>query len=245
MKEEILTAKTNKNSISMILGLRKRDNGYSNDWMSYYPGWHKPDFRISPASYFDNRLSITITPIYGMLYLHIPFIRSKYDECDPPTYGVYFYGEGSKLFDCIVLCYGKKRKFIYMPWDYAWVRTSNLKKDGTWEHEFQGDRKDFYKDCWKDVVKYETFPYTYVLKNGTIQDRTATIKTTEMEWRPRWFKWTSLFSKVKKSIDIEFNDEVGERTGSWKGGTMGCSYNLLPNETPEQCLRRMEKERKF
>jgi hypothetical protein len=44
---------------------------------------------------------------------------------------------------------------------------------------------------------------------------------------------------------IEFNDEVGERTGSWKGGTLGCGYNLLPNETPLECLRRMEKERKF
>jgi hypothetical protein len=67
----------------------------------------------------------------------------------------------------------------------------------------------------------------------------------EREWRPRWFKWTSLFSKVKRTIDINFNDEVGERTGSWKGGTLGCGYDLLPDETPLECLRRMEKEREF
>jgi hypothetical protein len=40
-------------------------------------------------------------------------------------------------------------------------------------------------------------------------------------------------------------DEVGEEAGSWKGGVLGCGYTLLPNETPLQCLRRMEKERKF
>jgi hypothetical protein len=67
----------------------------------------------------------------------------------------------------------------------------------------------------------------------------------EREWRPRWFKWTSLFARKRKTINVDFNDEVGERTGSWKGGTLGCGYDLLPNETPLECLRRMERERKF
>ena len=38
---------------------------------------------------------------------------------------------------------------------------------------------------------------------------------------------------------------VGERVNSWKGGTVGCSYSMLKGETPEQTLRRMEKEREF
>ena len=46
-------------------------------------------------------------------------------------------------------------------------------------------------------------------------------------------------------MSVNFSDEVGERSGSWKGGTLGCGYDLLKNETMEQCLRRMEKERKF
>jgi len=28
-------------------------------------------------------------------------------------------------------------------------------------------------------------------------------------------------------------------------GTLGCGYELLPNETPLECLMRMEKEREF
>lgn len=50
---------------------------------------------------------------------------------------------------------------------------------------------------------------------------------------------------MSRSIDVEFNAEVGERTGSWKGGCIGCGYQMNPNETPLQALRRMEAERKF
>ena len=64
-----------------------------------------------------------------------------------------------------------------------------------------------------------------------------------MTWRvlKRWpiYKW------YRKSINVQFSDETGERTGSWKGGTIGCGYDMLPGETAEQTLRRMEKEREF
>jgi hypothetical protein len=39
--------------------------------------------------------------------------------------------------------------------------------------------------------------------------------------------------------------EAGKRKGSWKGGTLGCGYELKKNETPLECLRRMESEREF
>ena len=157
-----------------------------------------------------------------------------------------------------------------MPYDYNWVRTSVLLKDGTWEHEARKNRKGLFgntksiKPIWE-----EEYPYTYTLKNGNIQHRTATIKVEEREWRQRWLMWTKLFSNSRKTIDIKFGyagpinrkviiekvgnklidekqtGEVGEKTGSWKGGTTGCGYEMLPNETPLDTLRRMEKERKF
>jgi len=43
----------------------------------------------------------------------------------------------------------------------------------------------------------------------------------------------------------KLSKEVGKEKGSWKGGCVGCSYEILPNETPLECLKRMEKERKF
>jgi len=61
--------------------------------------------------------------------------------------------------------------------------------------------------------------------------------------KPKWFKWTSLFKKVRRTIWAEFDEGVGKGKESWKGGTLGCGYDLLPHETPVQCLIRMSKER--
>jgi len=50
---------------------------------------------------------------------------------------------------------------------------------------------------------------------------------------------------VKTYIDVEFDNEIGDRVGTYKGGTIGCGYELKKDETPLQCLRRMESEREF
>jgi len=50
---------------------------------------------------------------------------------------------------------------------------------------------------------------------------------------------------IRRMINIEFSDEVGERTGSWKGGCTACGYDWLPGEEQETALRRMERECKF
>jgi len=133
------------------------------------------------------------------------------------------------------------KSFQLDPFELRHMRHEVRRADGTWEP---------YVGIWErgktpDQRELMTFPYRYTLKNGTIQDRTATVYVERRAWRPLCLKWTSLFEKERISIDVEFSDEVGERTGTWKGGTVGCGYEMLPGETPEQCLRRMERERKF
>lgn len=86
------------------------------------------------------------------------------------------------------------------------------------------------------------FDYQYKLKRGEVQKRKASVFVTRMTHHR---KWLPFLKRVVTSISVNFNDEVGERSGSWKGGVLGCGYDLLPNETPEQCLRRMESERVF
>jgi len=88
-------------------------------------------------------------------------------------------------------------------------------------------------------------PYTYKLKSGEIQERTATFYIDRYEWRRRIWPWAPWFNKRVDLIEVSFDDEVGERTGSWKGGTIGCGYDMRPGETGLQTLRRMERERKF
>lgn len=234
----------------------------NNKWISFYFGWH---FRISYqlCEYFDARHALNLNLIFFRFQLMLPW-KSKYtDECDPPEWGIaihnnifwiYKGGKGN-------MNGGNKWWTWHFPWEYDWIRTSYLKKeaiapnavgratvkanDHDWFHETKGNRLDFWDTDKRTPLWQREYPYTYVLRSGEVQHRTALLTIQEREWRQRWLKWTSAFSKVRRTIDINFSDEVGERTGSWKGGCTGCSYELLPEESPEQCLRRMEAERKF
>jgi hypothetical protein len=120
-----------------------------------------------------------------------------------------------------------------------------LLRDKTWEHETRFQKRHFWEEKWKDVLWTFEAPYTYKLKSGEVQHRIATVGVEEREWRWNAFKWSKFPRKISRTIKVDFDDEVGERSGSWKGGTLGCGYVLLPNETPLACLRRMENNRKF
>ena len=138
-------------------------------------------------------------------------------QCSGPRYGFTFYE------DIFWFHYGKSKGTrndptfsLYMPWH--------------WRHIYT-----------KDMSEPTTHVYCYTLKSGEIQHRLATIKAEQRKW---WRPWLP-FKMVRNSIDVSFDKEVGERTGSWKGGCTGCSYDLLDGEKPWDSLKRMEKERKF
>lgn len=71
---------------------------------------------------------------------------------------------------------------------------------------------------------------------------TAKTHIEEREWRfgEGRFKWLSLFRKpmIRRSLDIDFSKETGRRKGSWKGGTVGHSIDMLPGELHEAAFRR-------
>lgn len=76
----------------------------------------------------------------------------------------------------------------------------------------------------------------------------ATTRIEEREWHfgEGWFKWLSWFRKpmVRRSLDIAFSAEVGPDKGSWKGGMIGHSIDMLPGELHEAAFRRYcEKKR--
>ena len=216
----------------------------STDWVIFYWGNHF-DISYEICGYFDNRPRINLDLIFFSLTFVLPFRNKWTDECDAPKWGISIHnntvwihrgGKGN-------MKGGSKWWTWYIPFlTKEWVRTSILLKGGIWEHETKGNRKDFYKEEWKE--KQESWTYNYIDSyDGEVIP--TTIYVDEREWRPKWLKWTSLFAKKSRSIDIHFSKEVGKRKGSWKGGTLGCSYELLPNELPIDCLKRMEKERKL
>ena len=175
----------------------------------------------------------------------LPFRNKWTDECDSPKWGIAIHN------NTLWINRGGKGNMKggskWWTWNIPfitkdWVRTSILLKDDTWEHETKGNKKDFYNDEWKQKQKSWTYDYTDKYDGEVIP---TTIYVEEREWRPKWLKWTRLSAKTIRTIDIHFSKECGKRKGSWKGGTLGCGYELLPNEQPLDCLKRMEKEREF
>lgn len=221
----------------------KSNRIYRNNWLQIFKGW---GFQLSlRAGYDQPEPQLLIHLIWGQIFIDLPWNVAGLwngDTFNGPSYELYW----SKDDPAIVFRWGKgKHHFYYMPWALNWYRTSMMLKDGTWEHEKGRDRKNFWRDEWKEKLYTEQHPYTYTLQNGTVQHRTATVTVCEREWRQRWLPFTGLFAFIRKTIEVEFDDEVGERTGSWKGGTVGCGYDMKPGETPLDTLRRMELERVF
>lgn len=144
--------------------------------------------------------------------------------------------------DALHLNWNESSRVWWLPWFHKVHQRHEVRRpDGSWV-PFVGSWK---ADKQPDGREELTFPYTYKLRSGTVQNRTATVYVERRAWRPKWFQWAPLFEKSRQSISVEFNDEVGQRSGSWKGGCIGCGYTMLPGETAEQTLRRMERERVF
>lgn len=150
----------------------------------------------------------------------------------------------------LVLSWGDRRKHVYMPWmmDHCRVEV------GLWGWEFTPYER--YGEAYLATMEAapepagmyrEVLPYQYRLRSGEVQVRAATVTVERRTWCWRgWpFRAVRWPSKSVTTIEVEFSGEVGERTGSWKGGVVGCGYEMSKGETPRECLRRMELERKF
>lgn len=175
---------------------------------------------------------------WGSLYIRLPYDIGRGDTAESKTYGLTFYHfDGG--FPNEFWVRGFDKLSFNFPWAYKFDKLEALFKDGWRKEEGRGDFRD--KEKLSNQILYETHDYCYTLNSGKIQNVKATIYQVKRHWK-RWF---GLHRTYKHVIEIEFDSEVGERTGSWKGGTIGCTYALNPGETALECLRRMEKERKF
>jgi hypothetical protein len=83
---------------------------------------------------------------------------------------------------------------------------------------------------------------TFAFKDFDGEELTAKTKIEERQWElgTGWFKWLSIFHKpiIQRSLDIDFSNETGRRKGSWKGGTVGHSIEMLPGELHASAFRR-------
>lgn len=146
------------------------------------------------------------------------------------------------------LNWGTKTKVLWWPWDWDHIDAEYkvMLIDESWEQycptykdREAGERQEINR--WRAV-----HPYRYMLKNGEVQHRMATVTVERRAWRRKFLPtWLKVFQKCRTTIEVEFSDEVGERSGGWKGGTIGCGYDMRRGERPYDTLRRMEAERRF
>lgn len=193
-----------------------------------------------------HHFGIGIHLIYPSFYIPIPYFRTwkKYGEIFPMW--------GSHTFDrSIHFSWGGKTKLLHFPFvNTEWGHTEHLLKNMKWYRRTDkarlGDnnwRKEY--DFLKANKYIETYPYRYLLRSGKLQttEATCSVERTVRYYRGlKWLKWPKIEDYC---IGIDFKDEVGERSGSWKGGCTGCHYEMKPGERIQDALKRMEGERKF
>lgn len=174
----------------------------------------------TPSDWHERRLG-WITVGLGLVRIGVafpwPWTVPDDFQCSGPTYGFTFFEDGLHLH--WGKCHGKRSdpmKIVSMPW--AWRHR---------EHK-----------VLSEPMKH---PYRYVFRDGTEQHRVATIKVETRRWTRPWLPR----ERISRAIDVKFDQEIGERTGSYKGGCVGCGYEMRPSETAVDTLRRMERERRF
>lgn len=140
----------------------------------------------------------------------------------------------------IHLRWGRHCKIVHLPWEFEHLKCEVMRPDGSWVPYVAS-----YEDKEPDGRWEGNYAYSYRLRSGELQVVSAKVYVERREWRWRWLMWCPWPAMKRQSIDVAFSDEVGEQRGSWKGGTLGCGYDMLPGELPIQTLRRMERERVF
>ena len=146
----------------------------------------------------------------------------------------------------LVVQIGRKRWSTLLPFvTSVHVRHELLNHDRS-VHWIRPDRKGEWSSIMdqereEKKATQEVHPYRYVLNNGEVQERTVTVNFTRTYWRTKW----TPFISYQDHMDYWFSDEVGEGSGSYKGGVLGSAIKALPGETLEQCVRRLESTVKF
>jgi hypothetical protein len=134
-----------------------------------------------------------------------------------------------------------KSKVFFLPWrNSRFIRHSLFDLKGEHFHtEFESARNAWeattaVRDaCPKVRFEFDDFDGQRIVASTYIEER---------EWRfgTGLFRWLSWFRKpqISRSLNLDFSSEVGPEKGSWKGGTVGHSIEMLPGELHEAAFKR-------
>jgi len=182
---------------------------------------------------------------------------SELGSLDRPAFGFSTSEDGLHFY------WGRRSTTWWWPWGLEHIRTEYLGTDLCWHDDRSHPENTWARQHPHPLHRYEgpvgpekwseVHPYRYLLRSGEVQQVEATITRRRAFHGRRWIgpiRFQRMLraimpKKVSDSIDVSFSGEVGERAGSWKGGCIGCSYTIKPEESPRSALKRMEAERVF
>lgn len=240
-----------------LLKFREKDGKrtWRFSWGSFQKQWGLR-FTITQFSAdhdYDHHWSLACIFFFGQFWIDLPKFLPRTvfgDSChmdDLRSWGFSWIWADSDMPTAeICINLGTNTKYLRLPWNLEHYKTEVYLKDDSWAEPVSSWKVDAETFAAFDTqVAREIHPYRYVLRSGEVQECLATIEVMRIEWRRKGWGWSPLFNLVRQFIEITFSAEVGERSGSWKGGTIGCGFDLLYNELPVEALRRMQQTRKF
>lgn len=240
---------------------------YADRERSYRMRWGELSLRpcsiaIAVGGYETAHLHIALG--VGQVFIRLPFLDKAIctgpNSIEQPRFGIEAHPTDLRL------NWGRRCWFLHMPWESRYLFNQYLDDQGEWRprlHHLEGEGAE--APHWSIEL-----PYYYMLDDGEVQHVTATVTRTR-SWKVwRWWGESThpaailngarirraplsdflratqkRFGHPLEYINIRFSEEVGARRGSWKGGAIGCSYEMKPGETPAHTLRRMQGERRF
>lgn len=133
-----------------------------------------------------------------------------------------------------------------IPWQqWRFIRQSWYGPTGQHiETLWEGDSREVRRaqSDWRYEFEKTLAKTSFQIKDYDGKVITVDTNIEEREWRfgEGWFKWLSWFRKpmIRRVLNMAFREEVGTEKGSWKGGLMGTSIDMLPYELHESALRR-------
>lgn len=138
---------------------------------------------------------------------------------------------------------GEASKGFFFPWTcWRMVRHSLYNVQGQHFADYPEHQKFLETYDQRQALKAECGTVNFDFLDYDGEQLVARTRIEEREWRwgeGRW-KWLSLFRrpKISRYLEINFSGETGKRKGSWKGGTIGHSIEMLPGELHEAAFMR-------
>lgn len=143
----------------------------------------------------------------------------------------------------------KSRCYFY-PWrEHRCIRHSLYDLEG----EHFADLPEWgarHKNGWtvKDAIEKACPVACFEFRDFDGEMIVATCRIEEREWKRGKGLFRLLFlgrNKISRSLDLRFSSEVGRRKGSWKGGTVGHSIEMLPGEMHQAAFLRYCRQEKL